>query len=196
MSESFCLNSNGTFNSVFDSRSLFLWAVFVLHIILLSLSSPPVCICPVIPLRLPWPSACCQSSVSSNETRLPLPSISSSVLLLHITPLSRNRSVPLLASRIDRKLRSWHVVLRQIQDHYHRFQNLNVYTCEFVFLLHLKASDSLYSWLTGVLFFLLSLTDAFVNSQEWTLSRTVPELKVVSSKDFSKIYWNYLRLAS
>lgn len=26
----------------------------------------------------------------------------------------------------------------------------------------------------------LSVSDAFVNSQEWTLSRTVPELKVVS----------------
>lgn len=26
----------------------------------------------------------------------------------------------------------------------------------------------------------LSVTDAFVNSQEWTLSRSVPELKVVS----------------
>lgn len=30
-------------------------------------------------------------------------------------------------------------------------------------------------------FCLFSSTDAFVNSQEWTLSRTVPELKVVSS---------------
>ena len=30
-------------------------------------------------------------------------------------------------------------------------------------------------------FFFLSLLDSFVNSQEWTLSRSVPELKVVSS---------------
>lgn len=33
---------------------------------------------------------------------------------------------------------------------------------------------------SGVFFPSLSPADAFVNSQEWTLSRTVPELKVVS----------------
>ena len=32
----------------------------------------------------------------------------------------------------------------------------------------------------------LSPTDAFVNSQEWTLSRSVPELKVVSGKDLNQ----------
>ena len=32
-------------------------------------------------------------------------------------------------------------------------------------------------------FFVLFSSDSFVNSQEWTLSRSVPELKVVSNSD-------------
>lgn len=62
---------------------------------------------------------------------------------------------------------------------------------------HLKAPYIHHIWLTGVFFLSLSLTDAFVNSQEWTLSRTVPELKVVSRKDlkfkFVLVSWPNLK---
>lgn len=83
----------------------FIWeenVLFTIWLVLHDISGSifvPHCVwmCPVTLLGLPWPSACCQSSVSSNETLHPPPPPPQ---LSCTTPLSRNRLAALLPCRL------------------------------------------------------------------------------------------------
>ena len=62
----------------------------------------------------------------------------------------------------------------------HRNVQLVSFCCSAKTVKHVSLLKAPHACNTGFTVFILCFTDAFVNSQEWTLSRTVPELKVVS----------------